>query len=375
MRTATAILHLEERQRFRLFVRRDAFERFLSCLIYAPRENYTTGLREKWQAILMQAFNGRSSEFNAHLSESMLARIMITVRTTPGQIPDFDVRELEAQLAAAARRWEDDLKDALIGELGEARGSELFRLFGAAFPAGYRDEFEAREAVPDIELMTKLTEAEPLSMALYVPLEAWPGTLRFKLFRRGEPVILSDSLPMLEHMGLKVLDEHPHQVAPQGMPPIAMHDFGIQSALPDVDMDVDALHEVFEDAFGRIFRGEVENDDFNRLVIAARLPAQEIVVLRAFAKYLRQIGFPLSIDFIEATLAAHADVARMLSELFTLRSDPALPQVQAVAGALEDPADRRRARQGREPVRGQGAAPVSGARAGYDAHQLLAPRR
>ena len=125
LRTAMGILHLDERQRFRLFVRRDPFERFVSCLIFAPRENYTTELRQKWQAILMQAFNGTSSEFNVHLSESMLARIQITVRTTPGKIPDFDVRELEARLAVAARPLEDDLKGALIDALGEARGNEL----------------------------------------------------------------------------------------------------------------------------------------------------------------------------------------------------------------------------------------------------------
>src|SRR5262249_52725978 len=305
-----AILHLEDRQRFRLFVRRDAFERFLSCLIYAPRENYTTGLREKWQAILTAAFDGTSSEFNLHLSESMLARIMIMVRTTPGQIPDFDVRELEARLVAAARRWEDDLRDALIATLGEARGNELYRQFGAAFPAGYREEFDARAAVPDIEMMAKLTDADPLAMSLYRPLEAAPGMLRFKLFRRGGPVTLSDSLPMLESMGLKVLDGRPYPVAPAGLPPVWMHDLGLMSGVTETEVEIAALRRVFEDAFGRVFRGEAENDDFNRLVVAARLPAEEVVVLRAYAKYMRQIGFALSQAFIESTLAAHAGIAR-----------------------------------------------------------------
>ena len=157
LRTAMGILHLGERQRFRLFVRRDPFERFLVCLIYAPRENYTTELREKWQAILHDAFNGTSSEFNVHLSESMLARVMITVRTTPGKIPAFDVRELEARLALAARRWDDDLKEALIDALGEARGNELFRRFAGALPAAYREDFTARAAVPDIEMMARLS--------------------------------------------------------------------------------------------------------------------------------------------------------------------------------------------------------------------------
>jgi len=319
------ILHLGERQRFRLFVRRDPFGRFLSCLIFAPRENYTTELRQKWQAILMQAFNGTGAEFNVHLSESMLARILITVRTTPGKIPLFDVRELEQRLATAARRWEDDLRQALIEAQGEARGNELYRRFGSAFPAGYREDFAARSAVPDIALMAPLTAESPLALSLYRPPEALPGVLRFKLFHCDTPVPLSDGLPMLERMGLKVIDERPHRITPVDSPPIWMHDFGMLSAVADSDVDIDALQSVFEDAFARIFGGEVENDDFNRLVIAGRLPAEEIVVLRAYAKYMRQIGFTLSQAFIEATLAAHADIARMLIELFKLRFDPALP--------------------------------------------------
>jgi glutamate dehydrogenase len=343
LRTATGILHLGERQRFRLFVRRDPFERFLSCLIYAPRENYTTELREKWQAILVKEFNGSSSEFNVHLSESVLARIQITVRTRPGHIPDYDAREIEALLIASARRWDDDLKAALIEEAGEARGNALLRRFGHAFPAGYRSEFAARAAVPDIEMMAAMSEAEPIAMALYRPLEAPPGALRFKLLRLGEPLTLSDSLPMLEHMGLKVLDEHPHRVMPQDGKPIWIHDFGLESGLGDADVEIDTLRPVFEDAFAAILRGEVEDDDYNRLVVLAHVPAREIVVLRAYAKYMRQIGFPLSQAFIKATLAAHPAIARQLVELFIARFDPAAQdgtsvaaeQVAAIERALE----------------------------------------
>ncbi len=321
--TSMGILHLGERQRFRLFVRRDPFERFVACMIYAPRENYTTELREKWQAILVQALNGTSSEFNVQLSESVLALIQITVRTRPGSIPAFDVRELEQRLATAARRWDDDLKSALIEATGEAHGNELLRTFGGAFPAGYRDEFAARAAVHDIELMERLSDAQPLGMNLYRPLEAAPGTLRFKVLRRGEPLVLSTSLPMLEHLGMKVLDEHPYRLALQGASPIWVHDFGLRSALGDAEIEVDALRPVFEDAFAAVLGGEVENDDFNRLVLAARLPANEIVVLRAYAKYMRQIGFALSQAFIESTLVANAPIARALVELFKLRFDPA----------------------------------------------------
>ncbi len=345
LHTAVGILHLGERQRFRLFVRRDPFQRFVSCLIYVPREHYTTELRQKWQAILLQAFNGSGSEFNVHLSESVLARIQMTVRTQPGHIPAFDVRELEARLAAAARRWDDELKTALIEAAGEARGVQLLRQFGSAFPAAYREEFEARAAVPDVEMMTRLSDAEPLGMNLYRPLEAAPGHLRFKLLRRGEPLTLSDSLPMLEHMGMKVLDELPYRIAPADSAPIWIHDFGLKLSGAHAEVEVDALHEVFENAFAAVLRGDVEDDDFNRLVVAARLTAEQIVVLRAYAKYMRQIGFALSQSFIEATLANHAGIAAQLARLFELRFDPAggaeaesmaAAQVEAITAALEE---------------------------------------
>ncbi|HYP85485.1 NAD-glutamate dehydrogenase [Variovorax sp.] len=321
--TAMGILHLEDRQRFRLFVRRDPYQRFVSCLIYAPRENYTTELRQKWQALLLQAFNGVGADFDVHFSESILARVHITVRTRPGQIPDFDVRELEQQLAAAARRWVDDLRSALIETEGEARGNALLRRFGAAFPPGYRDEFPARAAVHDIALIDQLDDARPLGMNLYRPLEAPPGELRFKLLVRGAPLVLSTSLPMMEHLGMKVLDEHPHRIAPPGEAPVWVHDFGLRSGLGEAELDVDALRPVFEEAFAAVFDGSVENDDFNRLVLAARIPVHRIVVLRAYAKYMRQMGFALSQAFIESTLVANAAIAQQLVDLFVLRFDPA----------------------------------------------------
>ncbi|MGZ5230821.1 MAG: NAD-glutamate dehydrogenase, partial [Burkholderiales bacterium] len=320
--TALGILHLGERQRLRLFVRRDPFERFVSCLIYAPRENYNSAIRRKWQTILTEAFKGTSSEFNVFLSESMLARILITVRTPPGAQADVNIREIELRLAEAARRWEDDLKDALEAAIGEARGNALFREYGAAFPVSYREDVTPRSAVADIEMMATLSDARPLGLVLYRPLEAAAGALRFKLFRSGAPVTLSDSLPMLEHMGLTVLDERSYPVQRENEPVVWLHDFGMKSGA-DGDLEIDAIHRIFEDAFERVFRGEMENDDFNRLVLLARLSAEEVTCLRAYARYLHQVGFAISQSFVQQTLAAHPAIARMLVNLFKLRFDPA----------------------------------------------------
>ncbi len=340
-RTATGILHLGERQRSRLFVRRDLYERFVSCLIYVPREIYTTELRRRWQAILTEAFRGTASDFSVWLSESLLAQILITVRTRPGEIPPFDEDQLERRLVAAARRWEDDLAAALFEAAGESRGTKLLRAYGAAFPAGYREEHPARSAVPDIEMMARLSAAEPIGMVLYRPLEAPSGVMRFKLFHLGAPLALSDALPMLEHMGLRVLDERPYRIEPAAAEPVWLHDFGL-AALGSQEIDIDAVQEVFEQAFAKVFRGEIENDDLNRLVLAARLPADEVVVLRAYTKYLQQTGFALSQHFVEATLASHASIARRLASLYRLRLHPTAPddeaagrEVQAIEQALD----------------------------------------
>ncbi len=322
LRTALGIVHLYDRQRIRLFVRHDAFERFASCLIYVPREQYSTELRRAWQAILVDAFAGTGSQFNATLADSPLARIEIVVRTTPGAIPAYDVKELEARLAAAARRWTDDLAVALAAALGEAQGGERDRLYRHAFPAGYREMFTPAATVTTIGMMARLSADAPIAMRLYRPVTAAPGTVRFQVVHRGDPIVLSDSLPMLEHMGLRVLDEFPYRLTPADSVPVALHDFGLQPTAPGAGLDVEALRDVFEDAFAAIFRGEVESDDFNRLVVAAGLPARDIVILRAYAKYLRQIGFPLSQTFIEGTLVAHAGIARLLVALFHARFDP-----------------------------------------------------
>jgi len=319
--TALGIVRLGERQRFRVFVRRDPFERFVSCLIFAPREHYNTDLRVKWQAILVKAFNGTSSDFDVYLSGSMLARVHMTVRTVPGQIPEVDSRELERRLEQAARRWDDDLRAAALERLGEARGNEVARRYAAAFPAAYREDYPARNAVADIEMVERTLATGTLGMSLYRPLEAPPGTLRFKLFHRGAPIVLSDSLPMLERMGLRVTEERPYRIAVPGEPPVWLHDYGLLAG-DDREVDIEAIGALFEDAFGRIAAGAVENDDFNRLVLAARLGAPDIVVLRAYAKYLRQIGFALSQAFVEQTLAAHARLARDLVRLFYLRLHP-----------------------------------------------------
>ena len=340
---ATGIVQLGERQRFRLFIRRDPFERFVSCLIFVPRENYTTGLRRRFQEILIEALEGSTADFDVLLTDAALARIHITVRTTPGKVPEFDRRAIETRLANAARRWEDDLRQALNDEEGEGRAAPLYKRLGSAFPTAYEEAVSPRQAVADIRRLDLLADGG-LALNLYRPLEGPQGRLGFKLYRSGAPIALSDSLPMLERMGVRVLSERGYQVTPDGGGALWIHDFSLHLAGAD-DIDAEAIAPLFEESFARVFNGAVENDDFNRLVLRAGLSADEIVVLRAYAKVMRQTGFALSQTFIETTLATHPRIARMLVGLFKLRFDPtqgaqgdrgaAASQVNAIEQALD----------------------------------------
>ncbi len=331
---AMGIVRLGERQRTRLFVRADVYGRFLSCQIYVPRENYDTQLHVRIEQILMQAFNGISSEFTVQLSESVLARLLIIIRTKPGNIPEFDVREIEKRVAKVVRRWQDDLHDALIAHFGEEPGNRLYRRFGNAFPAGYCEDCLITDAVTDSAIMDRLGEDHKLAMNLYAGHHESSTPLRLKVFHLGEPIPLSLSLPMLEHMGVKVLEELNYKVEPEGKPPIYVHDFGMSQAA-GTQLDIPLVKSGFEEAFARAWHGEIENDDFNRLVLLANLGWREVTILRAYAKYLRQTGFTFSQAYMETALSANPVITKKLAELFIARFDPAsTTEAEAKASAL-----------------------------------------
>jgi glutamate dehydrogenase len=320
---ALGVLRLQEHQRTRLFVRRDRFDRFVSCLVFVPREKYNTDLRRRIAKLLMSAFNGASVEFTPLLSESTLARIHFVVHAKPGAMPDVDTRELEARLVQVTRRWQDDLADALLETFGEEQGNALLQRYADSFPAGYRDDYPARTAVRDIDLIERLQGTERLAMNLYRPIEAGPRAFRFKVYRAGEPIALSRSLPMLEHLGVRVDEERPYLIEAPGVTPAWIHDFGLELA-DDVEFDIEHVKDLFEDAFEQVWTGEIENDDFNRLVLRAQLDARQVTILRAYAKYLRQVGSTFSDAYIERALTGNPEIAKRLVELFVTRFDPVL---------------------------------------------------
>ena len=318
---ALGILHLGERLRTRLFLRCDPFGRLVSALVYVPREHYDTDQRKRIQAVLLEAFDGVAADFDVVLSDAPLARILFTVRTR-GRIPPHDAAELERRIVEASRRWQDGLREALVAHHGETRGLALFRRWGEAFPAGYREQTDIDEALADLAHLDALAGADDLGLHLFRPHAGAGARLRFKLYRSDAPVELSRSLRMLERMGVVVTDEQPAQLLREDGSRAWIHDFGLDVPA-GVEPDVERLRPLFEEAFRRVWRGEADNDEFNRLTLLAGLNWREVAVLRAYARYLRQATFPFSQAYMEQALAAQPRIARALVALFVRRFDPA----------------------------------------------------
>ncbi len=310
------ILRLQERRQVRLFLSREPYGRFVSCLVFLPRDRYTTQVREHIAELLMQTLGALSCEWNTRLPESVLARLHFVLRVDPTMPHDVDVRSLEARVAATARAWVDDLRDALIAARGEEEGIEQARIWLNAFPGAYQDDFGASETLADLAQLEPLDDTVPLGVRMV----AGDACLDLKLYGIGAQPSLSEVLPRLGNMGVIVEDEHPYTIVPAGNELRWIKWFRLR--LPE-DLRIDAAKlRLFEEAFLAIVDGRAEDDGFNRLVLRAGLAWREVALVRAYGRYLRQTGTPFSQAYMEDTLSAHAPVARRLVELFVARLDP-----------------------------------------------------
>jgi glutamate dehydrogenase len=322
-RIATGILPLLQRPRTALFVRRDPFERFVSCLVLVPRERYDADLLVAFREILGRVYQGAVTSVHTHLTDEALARLHFLVATTPGHIPDVDPEEVERLLVEAGRSWSDRLGDALAESLGEAEGLALARRYADAFPASYQERFGGAHSVSDVTLLERVLASGELAIDLYHAPSAGPSEVALKVYGSGATVPLSDVLPMLESMGLKVLEENPYEVRlsePGSI--LSIRDFQLRTE-DGSPVDLAGVKGPFEEVFGRVWRGEMEVDGFNRLVLLAGLSGREVTILRAYCKYLRQIRFPFSQAYMERTLARNPEISRRLVDLFLTRFDPA----------------------------------------------------
>ncbi|WP_343116149.1 NAD-glutamate dehydrogenase [Ostreiculturibacter nitratireducens] len=319
---SVGVLQLATRPRTRLFIRPDRFGRFKSCLVFVPRERYTTELRVRIGEILADSLSGRVAAWTPSFGDEALARVHFVIATTMGDLTQPDVREIENRILSAVRSWSDILREALVERLGEHKGHLLHARYGDGFGAAYREAFPVAAAVADVEQMELLSKSRPLGLKFYRRLEDSDDAVRFKLYRLGGPAPLSDCLPVLENMGLRILEERPYEVA-RGDEEVWVQDFFMTSAAGS-DIDLGALREKLEEGFTAVWGGEVDDDPLNRLVLVAGLSIRDTALLRAYSRYLRQARIPYSIDYMEDALADNPKVAEALVALFDAMFAPGL---------------------------------------------------
>jgi glutamate dehydrogenase len=315
---------LRDRHGLRLFMRRDRYGRFYSCLVYLPRERYSRELRDKIGAALLELCGGWSYDREVEFLRSGLTRVHYIVRTPPGTTIPCTAEEVQARLVAATRTWRDQLRELLIAQ----GGVQLAARFADAFPLSYQETVPPEEAAEDVRALAQLTPSQPLLPRLLVEsAEGAARIRRLKLYVRGEPASLSDVLPWLEHFGFKVIRQEPAEVRPKGSqaePALWVQEFEVEH--PGSPLPAARQREYFESAWLALWRGEIENDGLNRLVLAAGLNAREVALLRAMCKYLIQTGLPYSQAYMETLLAEHAEVARLLVRAFEARLAPTLDE-------------------------------------------------
>jgi glutamate dehydrogenase len=323
---ATSILRLQERPRIALYMRHDPFGRYISCLIYVPRDRYETRLRLKLQNVLENELGGQCTNFQVTQDDSPLARVTYLVDTNHlPQMPAYNAAQIELKLEEAGRIWAERLRDAMEHSITDtAYIGAMVQKYGNAFPTAYQEKYEPRQSIHDIRKIEETVKSGNIALDLYRPHDCPDNQIRLKIYSPGRPMTLSDILPMLEKMGLRVIAELPFEVnAAHGQPRLWIHDFLMESAGASGLAAIKDIKPVFEDAFDKIWNSKMENDGLNKLVITARMNWRDITVLRAYLRYLRQIGLHYSREFIESTLADQPKIAACLVQLFYAHFDPA----------------------------------------------------
>jgi len=338
-------VHLaRERRQTRLFLRRDVYGRYESCLVYLPRDRYTTPVRLAVQEILQRAFGASQVDYSAQVGESAMAKLHVVLRGENGRrLLDADPARLEREVAAAVRSWDDDLAAEAARALGPQRGRELVNQLGGSIPSAYQTDVPASAAITDFARILRLRETgRDVDFELWesetytggVPIEATElpdggrRVWRLTIYSAGGPITLTDVLPRLQHMGVDVVDEHPYEFP--GTDPFWIYDFGLRrTAGREADtaggdlMADQRVREQVESALAALWDGRISDDWFNALVLDAQLTWQQVVMLRGYARYLRQAKISFSQAYIARALRSNASIARLLVRLFESRFDPA----------------------------------------------------
>ncbi|RVC77132.1 NAD-glutamate dehydrogenase, partial [Mesorhizobium sp. M2A.F.Ca.ET.046.02.1.1] len=323
---ANAILGLVERPRIRALVRADQFDRFVSILVFVPRDRYDSVVREKIGAYLKTVFEGRLSAYYPAFPEGGLARVHFIIGRSGGKTPKIEQSTIEAAIRDIVRTWEDALSEA-----AEAAGSDpALKAIAARFPESYRDSFSAAVALADAGRIAKISADNPIAIDYYRHADQKPNQAALKIYHHGSPVALSRRVPVLENIGFRVISERTFEVAGDPAATVFIHDMELENSYGN---PINLAHggALFEDAFLSVWRGDVDNDGYNGLAQTAGLWSGEITILRAYGRYLQQAGIPQSQDFIAAALNRYPEIARGLHSLFVARLGPTAEGDGAVA--------------------------------------------
>ncbi len=340
---ATGILHLSDRPRVRLFARTDPFDRFVSVLLFIPRDRYDQDVRNRAGLILARAYGGRVSAVYLTSTDQPLSRLHFIIGVSPGEHPIPDVRAVETEIAEQVRTWSDRFETlARDGGVAPGRVGEVLSRYVTAFPAGYRDRYAPEEALADLKVMETLEagDEQTLRIRAYRNADDSKLSFRIKLYRVGRFVALADVLPILESMGLKGLTEDGFAIkrheAGGEITKVWIHEFDLEDEHGE-KLVFEEVKQAFEDAFMAIWIGRTESDGFNRLVLELGVSWREAALVRAVGRYRQQSGLDPTQTVQEQALGAYPGIARLILDLFRTKFDPAIQatiedrQIQAEA--------------------------------------------
>ncbi|MCF6215185.1 MAG: NAD-glutamate dehydrogenase [Emcibacter sp.] len=328
LETAMGILHLKVMPRCQAFIRKDRFERYVSALVFVPRDLYDSTLRGKVEEILCDAYNGELSSHYAQLSNERIARWHFIIRTKPGNVPNPDTALINKRLAEVAQRWNDHLHEVLNERWGEEVGTSLFKKYYKSFSQSYRHHFDPRFAVTDIEKVEQLPQSNNIQFNFYRLAEDPDNAIRLKIYTSHQTIALSDCLPMLENLGLRVIEEYAFSVSTEeGGKNIdhAIHDFYLEDPANN-SFDLSNMKDRLENSLRAVWIERIDNDGFNKLVFRAGMNYRQVLILRIYSKYLRQLGLSYSESYMQDTLIQYWETARDLSRLFEINFSIVLPK-------------------------------------------------
>jgi glutamate dehydrogenase len=327
------LLRLQEQQHVRLFLRRDPFGRSVSLLVALPRDRFNAEVRGRLEHLFLERFGGSSIDDHLSIGESGLVHLHFTVHVAEGQIPDLPFDELEREVIELARTWDDRLLDRLAERYGPERGHELFRRWAHRFPDHYKSATDVDLAEVDILRFEELEVGDEAFVVGLVNRTSEGETLtRVRLYKVGGKIQLSDFVPTLEALGLRVVEEVPTHLVGTGDERY-LHDFGVLGG-DHRPLDVEAIGSRISDCIVAIWRGDCESDSLNRLVVTAGLDWWQVQILRCYRKYHHRVNASFPVEYKNDAFAAHPRIAAGLVRLFEAKFDPARPQDPEAIGAL-----------------------------------------